>query len=185
MGNGIVLAGEATDEERVVWDGLLVNRGDVFIDVFLFMAEVGTVAVVGVLALAARLPLVHPDGLPGRVSRFKAETESADTGKEFTYSLLHENPPFYGARPYEQAERLHVQSKEDSRHSPAVFLVSLVSYFTLSEQVPLQASPAVPSGFLCLSNGLCCRTSAGRWPGCRSSRRSADCGPCGPRRDAS
>ena len=110
MGNGIVLTRESADEERVVWNGLLVDRGNVFIDVFLLVAEVGTIAVVGVLMLATRLPLVHPDGLPSWIRRFEPKTESTDTGEEFTYSLLHEDPPFYGARPYEQAERLHFWS---------------------------------------------------------------------------
>lgn len=185
MGNGIILAGEATDEERVVWDGLLVDRGDIFVDVFFLVAEVGAVAVVGVLALAARFPLVHPDGLPGRVGRFEAEAESTDTGKEFTYSLLHEDPPFYGARPYEQAERLHVQSKRRQQALACCLLCFFGILLLFWNRFHCRQAPLFPPVSYAISNGLCCRTSAGRWPGCRLSRRSADCGPCGPRRDAS
>lgn len=60
--------------------------------------QVGTIAVVGVLMLAARLPLVHPDGLPSWIRRFEPKTESTDTGEEFTYSLLHEKIPRFVAQ---------------------------------------------------------------------------------------
>lgn len=85
----IVLTGETADKQRVVWDSRLVDQPDIHIDMRILLTEVRTVAVKGILAGTAWLPLVRPYRIPFLRSSLEPDTESADTGEQFTNSLVH------------------------------------------------------------------------------------------------
>jgi hypothetical protein len=75
FGNGVVLAGEATNKQ-IVRRHLIDDRGDVLVDQGA-VGPVGVVAVGGVLNLGRGLPLVGPDGSPTRPLQGKAEPAHA------------------------------------------------------------------------------------------------------------
>ena len=85
----IVLTGETADKQRMVWDSRLVDQPDIHIDMRTLLAEMRTVAVKGILAGTARLPLVRPYRIPFLRSSLEPNTESADAGEQFTNSLVH------------------------------------------------------------------------------------------------
>ena len=88
-GYRVILTWESADQQSVVWDGRLVDGADILIDIYIFLAEVRTVAVKSVLTFPARFPLICPHGIPIRIGVLEADTESSNASEQFAYCLLH------------------------------------------------------------------------------------------------
>ena len=81
LGDGVVLAREAANEQIVVRDKVL-HKGDILIDVVFALPKVGHIAPESILLPHGRFPLVSPDDLKAFRCRLKSQTKTAHAGEK-------------------------------------------------------------------------------------------------------